>query len=67
VLVVVVDGVGEGGQCGGFVGAGVEVKQLDAVDVAGEGADCAAVLIVEAFKGGRRRGIRGGGLAALAA
>ena len=60
-LVVAVGGGGQGGQCGGFVGARVQVEQLDAVDVGGDGGDCATVLIVEGFKGCRRGAVHRGG------
>lgn len=60
-LVVVVGGVGEGAQGGCFVGTGMQVEQLDAVNVGGQRANGAAMRVVEAVEGGRRRCVEGGG------
>lgn len=58
---VVVGGGGEGAQNGGFVGTGMQVQELDAVNVGRDRGDGAAVGVVEAVEGGRRRGVEGGG------
>ena len=50
-LVVVVGGGGERAQRGGFVGAGMQVEQLDAVDIGGDRGDRLAVGVVEAVEG----------------
>lgn len=61
VLVVVVCGVGEGVQGGRFVGTGMQVEQLDAVNVGGQRVNGAAMRVVEAVEGARRGCVEGGG------